>query len=203
MMNNALGFAYGIDREAALDRDAWARLLSFLELVGPASAAHAYERTRERLVRYFKTKGTTHAEELADATLDRIARKLSGEGRVDIRNPMGYVVGVARLIWLERVKAEMSQRARAGHYEESRITAAHDAPELERNVAILDHCLSELPDDERELLLSYHEGRGRARIAHRQELGHARGLPPGLLRTRIHRLRVLLSRRVDELASSS
>jgi DNA-directed RNA polymerase specialized sigma24 family protein len=186
----------------ALDRDAWTRLLSFLEIIQPGSSAAAYERTRERLVRFFKTKGSTHAEELADAALDRVARKLSRDAIVDIRNPMGYVLGVARLIWLERVKSEVSQRSRHGHYEAMRMIDADDSRELERNVAVLDHCLAELPSDERNLLLHYHQGRGQARIARRQELVQSLGLNPGLLRTRVHRLRAQLGRRVDELLSA-
>jgi DNA-directed RNA polymerase specialized sigma24 family protein len=185
-----------------LDRDAWTRLLSFLEIIQPGPAGRAYERTRERLVRFFKTRSTTHAEELADATLDRVARKLARETIVDVRNPMGYVLGVARLIWLERIKSEVSQRNRHGHYEETRMIDAEDAHELERNTAILDRCLAEMPAEERALLLSYHQGRGQARIAHRQELVQNLGLNPGLLRTRVHRLRAQLGRRVDEMLSA-
>jgi hypothetical protein len=128
-----------------------------------------------------------------------VARTLGGDRTLHIRNRMGYVLGVARLIWLERVKAEMSQRGRHGHYETTRMHDAEEAPIIERNVAILDRCLCELTDDDRALLLGYHEGRGRARIARRQRLGQDLGINAGLLRTRIHRLRVQVGRRADEL----
>jgi hypothetical protein len=183
----------------ALDRNAWTRLLSFLEITTPESAGNAYEKTHERLVRFFKAKGSTHAEELADATLDRVARKLSREAIVDVRNPLGYVLGVARLIWLERVKLEVSQRHRLGHYEATHMTDADESRKVEQHVAILDRCLAEMTDEERALLIRYHQGRGQARIATRQELVQSLGLNPGLLRTRVHRLRAQLGRRVNEM----
>jgi DNA-directed RNA polymerase specialized sigma24 family protein len=186
----------------ALDRDAWSRLLSFLAITQARSPGAAYERVHERLVRFFRAKGSMHAEELADATFDRVAEKLGRETLVDVRNPVGYVLGVARLIWLEYVKLEMAQRRRLDNYA---VTCASDDDEMattERDVALLDHCLAELPADQRTLLIHYYRGRGQARIARRQELVRELQLNPGLLRTRVHRLRAQLERRVNELRAA-
>jgi DNA-directed RNA polymerase specialized sigma24 family protein len=186
---------------AALDRDAWRRLLGFLELTCPNGSGTAYERVRERLVRFFRAKGVTHAEELADATFDRVARKLSGEKVIDIRNPIGYVLGVARLIWLESVKLEVARRHRLDHYDVVHTDAA-EARETEQNSAILERCLGELSAEERALLLDYYQGRGQSRIERRQALVRNLGLNPGLLRTRVHRLRAQLGRRVHEVLAA-
>src|SRR5260370_28127819 len=57
---------------------AWRRLLSFLAK-GDDNEGPAYERTRSRLIEFFSSKGAINAEELADATLDRLPPKLSNE----------------------------------------------------------------------------------------------------------------------------
>jgi DNA-directed RNA polymerase specialized sigma24 family protein len=184
----------------ALDQDAWTRLLSFLTGNRPERAGSVYGQLHDRLVRYFRSKGSTHAEELADATLDRVARKLSRETTLEIANPTGYVLGVARLIWLERVKLEVGQRHRLDNHEATRSDENDDEKrERERQSALLERCLGELPAAEREMLLRYYEGRGQARIATRQALVAAGGLNPGLLRTRVCRLRAQLGRRVHAL----
>jgi DNA-directed RNA polymerase specialized sigma24 family protein len=190
------------DDGEALDRDAWSRLLSFLAITQSVSPGVAYERVHERLVRFFRGKGSMHAEELADATFDRVAEKLGRETLVDVRNPVGYVLGVARLIWLEYVKLEMAQRRRLDHYAATCKGDEEEAATTERDVALLDHCLAELPDEQRTLLLHYYRGRGQARIARRQELVRELQLNPGLLRTRVHRLRAQLERRVNELRAA-
>jgi DNA-directed RNA polymerase specialized sigma24 family protein len=187
---------------ATLDRDAWSRLLAFLELTHADGPGTGYERVHDRLVRFFAGKGTTHAEELADATLDRVARKLSQGRAPDIRNPIGYVLGVARLVWLESVKLEVARRHRLDNYAATRPDAG-ELRQTELNVALLDRCLAELSTEERALLIHYYEGRGQARIETRQALVRNLGLNPGLLRTRVHRLRAQLGRRVSELQSSA
>jgi DNA-directed RNA polymerase specialized sigma24 family protein len=47
-------------------------------------------------------------EEHADETFNRVAKKIS-EGE-EIRNPSAYVIGVARLLVLEIIKAHTRQR---------------------------------------------------------------------------------------------
>jgi DNA-directed RNA polymerase specialized sigma24 family protein len=184
----------------ALDQAAWTRLLSFLTGGRADHAGSVYGQIHERLARYFRSKGSTHAEELADATLDRVARKLSREPVLNVANPTGYVLGVARLMWLERVKLEVGQRTRLDNHEATRRDENDEEKrERERQAALLEHCLGELPAAERDMLLRYYDGRGQARIAMRQALVVAGGLNPGLLRTRVCRLRAQLGRRVHAL----
>ena len=183
-----------------LDGQAWSRLLSFLAHTQSQFPGSAYERAHERLVRFFRGKGSMHAEELADATFDRVACKLGREALADVRNPVGYVLGVARLVWLESVKLEVARRRRLEHYA-ALFTRDDDgdAQKHERDVALLDRCLGELPAEQRCLLLHYYRGQGQARITRRQDLVRELHLNPGMLRTRVHRLRAQLERRVNEL----
>ena len=53
-------------------------------------AGEKYQRLHRRLVKWFEARGTFVAEELADETLDRVARKLSEE---EIQNIPAYTSG--------------------------------------------------------------------------------------------------------------
>src|SRR4051812_12035737 len=79
---------------------AWSRLLTFLTN-GAGDHGAAYERTRVRLMEFFRSKGALNAEDLADATFDRLAEKLEAEHLVTVQRPLGYVLRFARFIYLE------------------------------------------------------------------------------------------------------
>jgi DNA-directed RNA polymerase specialized sigma24 family protein len=183
------------------DRVAWSRLLDFLGK-GDHRDGVVYERAHERLVRFFLSKGSTHPEEMADATIDRLARKLGREQVADVRSPVGYLLGVARRVWLESQKLETISNHRLLQY--AAVLAADDEDEAAREhaAALLGRCLAELRPEHRVLLLDYYRGVGRDRTARRQELMREFQLSPGLLRTRVHRLRAQLERRVHELLAA-
>src|ERR1700736_1941783 len=65
------------------------------------SGALKYIEVRQRLVALFKFRGCGGAEELADETLDRTARAILKPGFVFNGNPMAYLRGVARNVYLE------------------------------------------------------------------------------------------------------
>ena len=84
-----------------LTDSAFGRLLDHLDR-DRARAADRYEELRRILVRFFEWRSAPFPEELADATFDRVARKLA-EG-VMIENIGAYSYGVARLVALEALK---------------------------------------------------------------------------------------------------
>src|ERR1043166_9720615 len=65
-------------------------------------AAAEYEPLRRALVKFFDWRGVWPADECADDTLDRLARKLEGTHVEDVQK---YVRGIARLVLLERRRA--------------------------------------------------------------------------------------------------
>jgi DNA-directed RNA polymerase specialized sigma24 family protein len=180
----------GADGRAA----AWSRLLVFISN-GVGDQGAAYERTRTRLMEFFRGKGALNAEDLADATFDRLAEKLEAEHLVTVQRPLGYVLRFARFIYLESIKTDTCHRR-------CLQTMAHEpgdddaGDEGDGRMAALRRCLEELSAEERTMLAAYYRHNGRERINSRLEMSKTLGLSPALLRTRMARLRAEVERRV-------
>jgi DNA-directed RNA polymerase specialized sigma24 family protein len=181
---------------------AWAALLTSLD-DDPASAARAYEALRAKLVALFSWKGCSDAPALADQVFDRVARKLDAGERIEADNPARYVVGVARRVYLETVKAEVRQRRALDRAAAAGRPDPDEARNTEARLRMLEACLQTLSDDQRTVVLRYHEGSGHARIERRRQLAEELGVPINALRIRLHRLRGQLETCVrDKLAAS-
>lgn len=166
----------------ALTRQAFDRLLASL---GPEreSAALAYERLRLRLVKFFTWERCAEPEQCADETLNRVARRL--EQGEEVRQLEHFALGVARLVMLE-------ERARARRFATLAAEPAHvpsAAGETERALAALERCLDALPPEQRDFLLEYYRGGGRARSERRRQMAAELGIDLNALRNRAMRLR--------------
>jgi DNA-directed RNA polymerase specialized sigma24 family protein len=167
----------------------WERLLAALDAEREA-AAKAYQGLHQRLAQRFAWRGADDPAALADLTFDRVADKLAaGE---EVRDIVGFTLGVARFVELEAARRASSERTAI---EKERGVPAADpdeSAEHERRVAALQRCLEALEATERELMLDYHQGRGQARIERRQRLADALSVGLNALRIRVHRLRARL-----------
>jgi|SRR5262245_19433005 len=163
---------------------AFDRLLSALDADRDRAAA-AYEHLRERTTGLLRWWGASDPEDLADITLDRVARKLE-EGAAIAQGSFGaYVRGVARMIFYE---AQRRPKLHAGD-------AAHLAPPPASDHAVLaclDSCLNRLSEAERSLMLRYY-GDGKPSDV-RRRLGVDLGVSMTALRIRAHRTRLQLER---------
>lgn len=113
----------------------------------PDEAAKAYTDLRNSLVRYFQIKGDFDADEAADATLDRVALKLSQNTKIE--NVTRYGFGVARLIFLERLRtAGKNKKAHDGFYDEQKRDGADD-------YSFFRECFGKLEQKEKEILSDY------------------------------------------------
>jgi RNA polymerase sigma factor (sigma-70 family) len=159
------------------------------------SAAVKYLEIRVNLTRFFEWRGCPFPEEHADETFNRVAKKVSqGE---EIRSPAAYVIGVARLLVLEIMRAHSRQREAFGEYEASR-TEPEDASDSEARIECLQRCLQELSSDNRRLIIEYYEGDKGVKIENRRKLGTRLGLTINTLRMRAQRVRERLQICVEE-----
>lgn len=151
-------------------------------------AGKRYEQLRSRLLSLFEYRGCAHAEELADETLDRAARRLQEMGDDFVgSDPSRFVYGVA---W--NVARESFRRLKTiplpDRWEGSEPAAFAGDEDGERERGCLDQCLALLGSGERILVLGYFEGEKGARIERRSTLAQELGISPNALRLKIHRL---------------
>jgi len=177
-----------------LTGDAFALLLRFLDQDG-VRAAEKYEQLRQMLITFFEFRNLRDSDQLADETINRVARRLA-EGEQINAGPNTYFYAVARNVWREQIAKpylglsvdELPPTALADDPAvESARTAA--SAERERRLECLEHCLEELPEESRELVINYYRGEKSYRIDARKELAGRLRIQPNALRIRVCRLR--------------
>lgn len=149
-------------------------------------AALEYEALRERLIRFFELRGSSGAEDLADEALNRLAKRLS-EGQPINQIPQ-YLLGIARLLLLERAKQQRLQPLA-----DPDAVASEVIKEDPIQIAF-QSCLDELSFRDRRILELYYAKEGLTRIKNRETLAHELGISPNALRNRVFRLRAVLER---------
>ncbi len=158
-------------------------------------AATLYLEIRREMVKKFIRKGCANSEDLADETLDRVARNVSKEPDKYL-NPMAYCHGVARIVWLEDTR-----KPRAEELDPERISASITDPRdwafKECEEDCMQECVSNLPEPERHLITQYFSFQGREKIVVRKRLAEDHG-GLGNLRTKACRIRTRLNDGLDD-----
>jgi len=175
--------------KAALTQESFAALLLFLD-ADRERAGEKYEELRRTLIRFFEWRGALFPEEHADETFNRVARKL-GDG-VEIRNMSGYCYEVARLIFLETMKAIDSRKESLESTESDLVAPPNPSGEQiekELRLSCLEDCLRTLPAESAELILEYYRHEKRGQIERRKALADRFGLRREALANRVQRLR--------------
>jgi RNA polymerase sigma factor (sigma-70 family) len=167
-------------------------LLAWLD-DGAESYGERYLEMHRRLVAYFDRRNRPAADELADETLNRVARTLDQSGVIATRPPARYCYVVARFVLLEDLRRERRHveldetkpilDVRAGRGE---VTAR--APHEER-LDCLDRCLEQLRPEQRTLIVDYYRDSRRQKIERRRELADRLGISMNALAIRACRIR--------------
>ena len=188
-------------------------LSALIRALGPDTeqAGRRYASLRERLVRFFEWNRAQNADELADETLDRLARRLGRDESAAARNgntdgeatrdaverPEEFAAGIARLVLHEQrrrqIRAEQAleniERSSAADLIASRAEDSQHAEELSE---ALDSCMRELSMEQRELIGRYYNVKGRTMIDARKQLALEMGISINALRNRALRIRAEL-----------
>lgn len=175
-------------------------LAGFLSVLDedPERAGEQYEIIRRKLVKFFEWRGSTTSEELADETLNRLARKID-EGEA-IRNLSAYIGGMARLVWLEALKEQ--ERARDA-LEDLRASSHNPSQTDSQRIECFELCLEGLLPENRALILDYYRAEKSDKIRLRKQLAEKLGTPLNALRIRAHRIRLQLEKCVGDCLRKS
>ena len=191
-------------KEWVLTREALDKLLACLDK-NREQAASRYEIIRRKLMKYFECRRCCFPEDLADETINRVARKIFEGKEIWASDPANYFYGVARNVLKEY---------RAGLERELSLLEALPSPpcesalrqqemefernNLERQLACLEYCLEQLSPENRRIIMNYYQGEKGERIKNRKLIAERLGIPTNALRIRVHRIREKLEQSVAE-----
>jgi DNA-directed RNA polymerase specialized sigma24 family protein len=168
-------------REWVLSQDKFDELLAWLDS-DRDQAGKLYEVIRQRLIKMFIYRGSVTAEDLADETINRVAKKIHEIKSTYVGDPCLYFHGVARFVYLEYSKKVQEPLPAV------LISQPVEPPESELEYNCLERCMSHLTPNNRELVLEYFQDDKRAKIEHRKELTERLGITLNALRIRAHRV---------------
>jgi DNA-directed RNA polymerase specialized sigma24 family protein len=189
--------------EWSLTKYLFVRLLNHL---GPTddSAGEEYERFRDRLIQYFEWQRFANAEELADETMNRVAKALGNKNVVWTKDPICFIYGFARniareerekiiTVSIEQIGDPVCHLWRPGPLSESEeIQNGYFSNFGER--------VHKLPEYERNLIIGYYFGEKGTKVQKRQDLACDLGISVDALRILAHRIRTRLEASVAKCA---
>lgn len=160
-----------------------------------ARAALKYEQIRRRLMRTFEWNDCLLPADLADETINRVARKLAdGE---EVRNLEAYFSAIARHVlqeyWRELKKEPVS-------LEELSLSQVPDGSRKlgsplarqgsdSNGAECMERCMKKLPSEERQLIMAYERGEKGTRIRNRERLASRFKMSANALRLRVFRIK--------------
>jgi DNA-directed RNA polymerase specialized sigma24 family protein len=165
----------------SLTQEAFDSLLAALD-PDRDTAADRYLAIHRNLVRLFEWRGCHSPDEYADETINRCARKIA-EGE-EIRDLASYSIGVARMLVREMARVRTREGMPLNEAPEPRILPPEPKDAQETRVGCFQRCLSQLPLNHRDLIVSYYRGDKGDKIKNRKGLTQLFGIPSNTLRMR-------------------
>jgi DNA-directed RNA polymerase specialized sigma24 family protein len=156
-------------------------LESLLRTLNPhrETAGHKYEVLRHKLIDFFAWSRSEVAEDLADETLNRLARRLIDGERIE--NVERYALGIARIL-LKEVARKRERKVVALREIQLRESGVGDENKM---LDSIEQCLDGLPESSRDLIARYYSDE-------RAGLARELGISMNTLRNRALRIRAKL-----------
>jgi DNA-directed RNA polymerase specialized sigma24 family protein len=166
---------------------------------GTDSDGQRYLEVRRRLELYFDRKNCVAPGELADETLNRVARKLEENGEITDVGPLQYCYIVAKYVFLETLRADKrapfyrpltnSNPSNLSGHSATLLEADSASEHKEKIAGCLEDCLKNLSTEDRDLIVEYYRGHQRDKIERRAALATQLGLTVNALSIRACRVR--------------
>ncbi len=175
-----------------LNPSAFRKFLAWLD-EGVDSAGQKYVEMRQRLVSFFDRKNCLSPDELADETLNRVARRLEEEGSITSESPAKYCYIVARFVFMESLRGMdknsvpldeiLHQKLAVGETEKEELEVK------EKMLNCLEQCTGKLEPDNRRMIIRYYFGEEKVKIQNRRALAEHLGVTVNALSIRACRVR--------------
>jgi DNA-directed RNA polymerase specialized sigma24 family protein len=184
---------------------AFERLLGWLDQ-GANSSGQTYLDLRQRLVAYFDRKNCRAPDDLADETLNRVARRLEEEGVIVSETAARYCYIVARFVFHEYLRGSTDEVpldavwSETGTSNPAMCGSDDEGKRREHLLSCLDQCTEKLDPAHRDLIIRYYHGEQRVKIENRITLAQQLGITINALSIRACRIRDKLEACVRECA---
>ncbi|MBA2647021.1 MAG: sigma-70 family RNA polymerase sigma factor [Pyrinomonadaceae bacterium] len=183
-------------KDWTLTPGAFRRLLDWLG-EGTDSSGQSYLEIRRRLVAYFDRKNCPAPDDLADETLNRVARRLDEEGVTESEAPAKYCYIMARFVFMEHLRGAQKTdallddlRRRQPHGTNLAASETDDGHAIkEKMLNCLEQCAGNLEPRSRETIIRYYAGKERAKIENRRALAEELEITMNALSIRACRIR--------------
>ena len=189
-------------RDDDITQEEFDELLAWLDPEDPRRAGRKYEHIRSRLIILFVRRQFMDPEDLADKTINRVARKVKELRDKYWGDPARYFFGVAKMVMRE-VRKSQRKHPRAPLEPLYSMPASHDEDKFEVEYyveyfkEVVERCLNNLSAEELTLLRTYYlRGKGfdaDARVA----LAKKHNMSLSALRVKIHRIKAKLERNIN------
>ena len=166
---------------AASQRDGIATLLATLGST-PEERGMEYERLRSKLILFFSRQTLPFPEDLADESLDRLARRIA-EG-TEILSAPAFALGIARHLAQEQRRRKHQPQTMEDAFWDN-VPAAAATPSSEEQIAGMERCLEKLLPADARLLRGYYLTAERNPMKARGKLAERLGISANTLRQRV------------------
>ncbi|HKY29863.1 MAG TPA: hypothetical protein VJM12_18120 [Pyrinomonadaceae bacterium] len=175
-----------------LKQEDFQSLLQWLDS-DPDRAGELYERIRWRLIAILASRSCRIPEELADETIDRVARRVADIRDTYVGDKAIYFLGVMNNVHHEYLKRPALRLVVESH---------EDVEAKERLHVCLDRCLEKLAPHSREVIERYYAQDKRAKIDVRRSIARELGISASNLRIRALRIREKLQTCIEQCVAS-
>ena len=176
-----------------LTQESFDRLLAWLD-PDREQAGKIYEDIRANLIQGFRRHHCPVPEDLADRTINRVAKKLPEveSGYRGSRAP--YFFAVAHNIHREYLREKAATVPLSMDVPGSFVPLLNSMEDAETEDACLRICMERLTPHHREIILQYYRGDKQVKIRLRKELSQRLGITLPLLRLKAQRIRASLKK---------
>jgi DNA-directed RNA polymerase specialized sigma24 family protein len=172
-----------------LSESAFTKFLSWLDQ-GQDSQGHTYLDIRNRLVAYFDRKHCLNPDELVDETLNRVARRLEQEGKIESDSPLKFCYTIARYVFLESLRsADSKTTVLKNDFASGNSLNSDEASTKELRLNCLETCCGKLEPHSRDLIIRYYYGMEQVKISNRRMLAKSLRISMNALSIRACRIR--------------
>jgi DNA-directed RNA polymerase specialized sigma24 family protein len=183
---------------------AFQRLLNWLD-GGASSDGKTYLEMQRRLIGYFDRRNCSTPHELADETLDRVARRLEEEKITADEHPAKYCYIVARFVFMEYLRASHQDNALLEDFgrQLAQPPSQPDGQQIKETMLdCLEQCTGKLEPGNWEIITGYYVGEERAKIQNRRALAANLGITSNALSIRACRIRDKLEACVEQCSGA-